>query len=78
MQKRLLMGAGFFYAANTSQKNHILSRIFDAMTNKDKKQVKLDKRAEALKANMRRRKERVKEIKELKKSDEQHDDKNTD
>jgi len=48
------------------------------MTNKDKKQVKLDKRAEALKANMRRRKERVKEIKELKKSDEQHDDKNTD
>jgi len=64
--------------AFTPQKNHILSRIFDAMSNKDKKQVKLDKRAEALKANMRRRKERVKEMKELKKSDEQHDDKDID
>ncbi len=38
--------------------------------NKDHKQVKLDKRAEALKANMRRRKERQKEIKESEKDDE--------
>ena len=37
------------------------------MTQKDKKQEKLDKRAAALKANMMRRKEFQKELKERKK-----------